>query len=91
MEKRKKVHLSSNVHTYLNKPFSLLLLENRQVLKKCSLYSRRAFNSKIVILGVLKNKTCYKTGRASTRDFMVYRYTAIPNREVQGFTGKSLY
>ena len=39
--------------------------------KKCSLYSRRASNQKIVILGVHINETCYKTGRVSTRDFMV--------------------
>ena len=26
----------------------------------------------MVILGVLINETCYKTGRVSTRDFMVY-------------------
>ena len=32
---------------------------------------RRALNYKIVILGVLKNETCYKTGRVSTRDFTV--------------------
>ena len=41
-------------------------------LKKCCLYLRHALNQKIVILGVLKNETCYKTGRVSTRDFTVY-------------------
>jgi hypothetical protein len=47
------------------------------LLKKCSLYSRRASNEKIVILGGLINKTCYKTGRVSTRDFTVFIIRAI--------------
>ena len=43
------------------------------LMKKCSLYSRRASNKKVVILGVVINETCYKTGRVSTRDFTVWQ------------------
>ena len=38
---------------------------------KQSSNSRHALNLKNVILSVLKNKTCYKTGCVSTRDFTV--------------------
>ena len=41
--------------------------------QKCSLYSRRDSNYKIIVLGVHINETCFKTGRVSTRDFTVFR------------------
>ena len=53
------------------KKSSNLSEETSYELKKCCLYSRRASNKKIVILGVLKNKTYYKTERVTTRDFVV--------------------
>ena len=40
-------------------------------LKNVAYVLKLTLNEKIVILGVLKNETCYKTGRASTRDFTV--------------------
>ena len=43
-------------------------LESGLLFKTC-------FKLKNVILGVLKNETCYKTGRVSTRDFTVVLFT----------------
>ena len=40
--------------------FTFLSIDYRYEVKKCSLYSRRVSNSKIVILGVYVNETCTK-------------------------------